>query len=123
MYNVDGILIMGIVFAAPVLIVWFAISFQWKREEAKLRLVEKALELGKEIDPALLVRQIPVRQRRFRSVWPLMAGVILISLGLAVFVSVLLLAELEWASLSSLLLFPGIGVVIVYLLNRNNKVE
>jgi hypothetical protein len=123
MYNLDGVFIAGIVFATPVLIVWFVMLFQWKREEARTQLIGKAMELGKEIDPALLVSQSPVKQRRFLSVWPLMLGTILISLGLAVFVSVLLLAELEWASLSSLLLFPGIGVVIVYLLNRKNKIE
>jgi hypothetical protein len=115
----DEILITAIVFAAPVLVVWIAMLFQWKKEQARNQLIGKALELGKEIDPALLVA--PVKQRKRKPYRLLTQGVILVSLGLAAFGSIPLLASLEWASLSSLLLFPGIGLLVVYTFTRKRQ--
>ncbi|MDR3184985.1 MAG: DUF6249 domain-containing protein [Prevotellaceae bacterium] len=115
----EDVLIPGFVFATPVLIVWIAMLFQWKNEQARTQLIGKALELGKEIDPALLVR--PVKQKKQNANRLLAWGITLVSLGLAVFGSVLLLTDLRWASLSSLLSFPGIGLLIVHVLTRKSK--
>ena len=112
-------LMLGVIFATPVLIVWIAMLFQWKKEQVRNQLIEKALELGKEIDPILLTG--PVKEKKQRPYRLLTTGVILISVGLAVFGSLSLLTELKWASLSSLLLFPGIGLLVVYALTRKNN--
>jgi hypothetical protein len=117
----DKILVVAIIFATPVLVVWIVFLFQQKREQLRTQLIGKALELGKDIDPALLAA--PVRERNQRPNRLLITGVTLISLGLAAFVSLFLALGLEEASPSSLLLFPGIGLVVVYRLNRRGKAE
>jgi hypothetical protein len=114
---ITDLLMLAIIFATPVLIVWIVFLFQQKREQLRVQLIEKALELGKDIDPALLAA--PVKEKKHRPNRLLATGVTLVSLGLAAFVSLFLLTELNWASLSSLLLFPGIGLLVVYALTRN----
>ncbi|MDR3180571.1 MAG: DUF6249 domain-containing protein [Prevotellaceae bacterium] len=112
----ESILIPAFVFATPILIIWIVYWTRLKKELAKNQLIGKALELGKEIDPALLIG--PVKQKRQNTNRLLAWGITLVSLGPAVFGSVLLVTDLRWASFAALLLFPGIGLLIVYALTR-----
>jgi hypothetical protein len=121
MQELVPIVIPAMVFATPVLIMLIVFWFQWKRDQSKKQLIEKALELGKDIDPTWLAA--PFRERKQRPCRLLTTGVILVSLGLAVFGSLMLLTDLDWASLSSLLLFPGIGLVVLHILKRKYKTE
>jgi hypothetical protein len=115
----EDVLILGVIFAFPVLVVFITARVQLKKEQYRNQLIEKALELGKEIDPILLTG--PVREKKQRPYRLLTTGIILISVGLAAFGSLSLLTGLKWASLSSLLLFPGIGLLVVYALTRKNN--
>jgi drug/metabolite transporter (DMT)-like permease len=119
MYMNTAISTTAIVFSAPILIVFIVLLVQLKREQSRHQLIGKALELGKEIDPALLVA--PVKERKRNSDRLLIWGVLLVSVGLAVFGSLALSEGLEEASFSALLVFPGIGLLVVDVLTRKTK--
>jgi hypothetical protein len=117
----EDIFMLLIIFATPVLIVLIVAWSQLKREQLRNQLIGKALELGKDIDPAWLAA--PLRERKQHPYRILTTGITLIALGLAAFGSLMLLTDPDWASLSLLLLFPGIGLVVLHILKRKYKTE
>jgi drug/metabolite transporter (DMT)-like permease len=117
--DITAISTTAIVFSAPILIVFIVLLMQLKREQSRHQLIGKALELGKEIDPALLA--VPVKERKRNSNRLLIWGVLLVCVGLAAFGSLALSEDLEEASMSALLVFPGIGLLVVYALTRKTK--
>jgi len=105
------------VFATPIIILWLCLRA--KKDKLKSRLIEKAIEMNKEINPELFIE--PKKDAETIKRQLLIIGITLISLGLALF-GILLPHEEPMFVFSFLLLFPGIGLLVVrWLIARDVK--
>ena len=96
------------VFTTPIIILW--LCFRAKKDTLKHQLIEKAMEMNKEVNPELFIeskKEVETTKRQL-----LISGITLICLGAAVFIILFTREDLSYASFSSLLLFPGIGLLV-----------
>jgi len=106
------------VFAMPVLVVAIAKYAQLKETQSRNSIIAKAIEAGKEINPELLVEKKKEANPHRLLLW----SVVLICLSIAGFVPLYLLVNINVATLSLLLLLPGIGLLVAQcVLNRQAK--
>jgi hypothetical protein len=92
--------------------VWLWLRFVSQREKSRNQLIEKALELNKDINSELFLRpkkDASVINRRL-----LVSGISLVCFGLAAFTVLLVLTNISYASFAFLLLFPGLGFLIAH---------
>jgi len=99
-----------LLFVTPILIIWLWLRFTYETENSRIRLIEKTLESNKDFNPELLNNlqtDAITNNRRL-----LISGIALICLGLALFIVLLILADISYASLALLALLPGLGLLI-----------
>jgi hypothetical protein len=99
-------------FVTPIIVVWLWLRFTSQKEKARIRLIEKALECNKDFNLELLIKpqkDVVANNRRL-----LVSGIALACLGLALFVVLLILTDISYASLALLALLPGVGFLMAY---------
>ena len=98
--------------AMPIIIVWLVFWFKHQEGKAKNRLIEKALELNKEISPEIFLR--PKKDPIISNRRLLITGITFVCVGLAAFIILLLLIDMAYASFAFIALLPGIGFLLAY---------
>ena len=101
-------------------IIFIIASNATKRRQRKYDMVEKAIENGVEI-PEYVFREAPEKDDAKTGKSTLNNAVILIAVGIAVTLFFIINGDYEVAALSSVILFLGIGKLIVYILDARSK--
>ena len=112
MENFIDILPAIICLVMPIVIVWLVFWFKHQEGKSKNRLIEKALELNKEISPEIFLRpkKDPITSNRRL----LITGITFVCAGLAAFIILLLLVDMTNASFAFIALLPGIGFLLAH---------
>jgi len=112
----DSFLVTGLpillFFVTPIIIIWLWLRFTSQKEKSRIRLIEKAIECNKDFNIELLLK--PLKDTGINNRRLLIGSIALICLGLALFIVLLILADISYASLALLALLPGLGFLIAY---------
>jgi len=98
--------------AMPIFVVWIVFWFKNQERKSRNRLIEKALELNKEISPEFFLspkKDVVSNNRRL-----LIAGITFVCAGFAAFIILLLLVNMAYASFAFIALLPGIGFLLAH---------
>jgi len=104
------------VFGLPLLIIFLVFYFQYKNRKAKYKLAEQALASGQPIpeDVVKSVSNTPDKNL-------LNKGIKNIFLGIGLFVFLWALTEFAIGSIGLLVMFIGIGEVVIYYVNKDKE--
>lgn len=95
-------------FLVAFFIVYFVLYFRRKERDAKYKVIEKALEHGQTLPEGLF------EEKKVKRQWSsLRTGVILLTLGIGIFISFLLINEKEASFLGIIPIFLGLGFLLI----------
>ena len=105
-------------FLTAILILLIIYTSKVLRDKSKNRLIEKAIEHGREITPDLF----KVNERQKLPKDPLTSALVTIGAGIAIFIALFLFFDyqLRFAAFGLIPLFVGLGQLTAYLINTKN---
>lgn len=102
------------VFSTILISIFLLLFFPWKKQRAKYRLMEKAIESGRDI-PADFFQDHNVKRSSMES------SFIIIGTGLGILVLAFCIKEEVLIGISAIVLFAGIGKLAAYLIEKKKK--
>ena len=97
-------------------IVFFVLYFRHKEREAKYRVIEKALEHGQTLPEGIF------EEKKIKRQWSaIRTGIILLTLGIGIFITFLLIDEKETSFLGIIPIFLGLGFLLIGWIENKKK--
>lgn len=105
-------------FLTAVLIIFIILRARSIREKSRNDLIAKAIEHGKELSPDLFTRD----EKNTKKSDPLTSALVSIGIGIGLFIALyFFFGNFKFAAFGCIPLFIGIGQLVAYVINRENK--
>ena len=114
----EGVLVILMPFLTAIIILAIVYTTKIMRDRSRNRLIEKAIEHGKELSPELFRGIEKEKQPKD----PLTSSLVTIGAGIAIFIALFLFFDnqLKFAAFGLIPLFVGLGQLTAYLINKKN---
>ncbi|GAB1375049.1 MAG: DUF6249 domain-containing protein [Bacteroidales bacterium] len=114
----EGVLAILMPFLTAIIILAIVFTTKIMRDRSRNRLIEKAIEHGKELSPELFRGTEKEKQPKD----PLTSSLVTIGAGIAIFIALFLFFDnqLKFAAFGLIPLFVGLGQLTAYLINKKN---
>ncbi|MDX9811823.1 MAG: DUF6249 domain-containing protein [Bacteroidales bacterium] len=115
----EGVLAILMPFLTAIIILAIVYTTKIMRDRSRNRLIEKAIEHGRDISPELFKGN----ERPKLPKDPLTSSLVTIGAGIAIFIALFLFFDnqLKFAAFGLIPLFVGLGQLTAYLINKKNE--